>query len=496
MLFSKCTPEQAGVSSKDVLDLIRIFDKYEMHTHSIIMAKGDKIFAEGYYAPFDENFIHRMYSVSKSFVAVAVGLAMTEGLLSLDDPIAKYFPEFLDDAAYDEYYEKCTIRNMLSMQSNIRSNVYWWGKFDSRVKAYYTQKTGQVPGTLFCYDSIGSFLLGCIVEKLTGKTFLEYLKEKVLLKMGFSKDSYTLYEPGGFTVGDSGVMCTARDLAIFSRLIMNEGAYNGKQYIDREFMREAVSVQSDNDVYGELASWKSNGYGYLIWKTHKDGFALNGAFDQLAICDKSKDFIFVINSDNSADGTAEHIIFHELYNHFIDKISDEALPDNPEAQKELYDYLASRKLVHQRGNVTSPLSDKINNKEYVMDDNELNIKSIKLSFDDGGDGVFEFLKDKKSYAIHFSSGKNKFVDFSFGERNSRTTMGKTQKGEYRCAVSAAWKNDSTFAIMLQVIDVYFGSLNIQLGFSDDKVSLVFRKSGQYVFDGINGYAIGKQIQNK
>jgi hypothetical protein len=75
-------------------------------------------------------------------------------------------------------------------------------------------------------------------------------------------------------------------------------------------------------------------------------------------------------------------------------------------------------------------------------------------------------------------------------------MGKTEKGEYHCAVSAAWKNDSTFAIMLQVIDVYFGSLNIQLGFSDDKVSLVFRKSGQYVFDGINGYAIGKQIQNK
>jgi len=491
MLFSKCTPEQAGVSSKDILKLLKIFDKYEMHTHSIIMAKGDKIFAESYYAPFNEKFMHRMYSVSKSFVAVAVGLAMTEGLLSLDDPIAKYFPEFLDDATFDEYYEKCTIRNMLSMQSNIRSNVYWWGKFKSRVEAYYTQKTGQIPGTLFCYDSIGSFLLGCIVEKLTGKTFLEYLKEKVLLDMGFSEESYTLFEPGGFTVGDSGVMCTARDLAIFSHLIMNEGAYNGKQYIDREFMREAVSVQSDNDVYGELANWKSNGYGYLIWKTHDDGFSLNGAFDQLAICDTKKDFMFVINSDNSGDGTAKHIIFHELYNHFIDKISDIPLPDNPDAQKELYDYLSTRELVHQRGNIKSPLSDKINNKEYIMEDNELNIESFTLRFNNNEDGVFELKKDNKTHFLHFSIGKNKFVDFSFGERNSRTTMGITEEGEYHCAVSAAWKNDSTFVIKAQVIDVYFGCLNVQLGFFEDKVSLVFRKSGQYIFDNINGYAIGK-----
>lgn len=496
MLFSKCTPEQAGVSSKDVLKLLKIFDKYEMHTHSIIMAKGDKIFAESYYAPFDKNFLHRTYSVSKSFVAVAVGLAMTEGLLSLDEPIIKYFPEFLDDATYDEYYEECTIRNMLSMQSNIRSNVYWWGKFKSRVEAYYTQKTGQIPGTLFCYDSIGSFLLGCIVEKLTNKTFLEYLKEKVLLKMGFSKESYTLFEPGGFTVGDSGVMCTARDLAIFSRLIMNEGAYNGKQYIDREFMRQAVSLQSDNDVHGELANWKSNGYGYLIWKTHDNGFSLNGAFDQLAICDMKKDFMFVINSDNSGDGTAKHIIFHELYNHFIDKISDKPLPDNPVAQKELYDYLSTRKLVHQRGNNKSPLAKKINNKEYIMEDNELNIESFTLRFDDNRDGVFEFKKDNKNHTIHFSIGKNKLTCFSFGERNSRTTMGITEEGEYHCAVSAAWKSDSIFAVKVQVIDVYFGCLNIQLGFLDDKVSLVFRKSGQYVFDGIDGYAIGKQTTSK
>lgn len=316
MFFEKVTPEEAGISSEKVLNLIKIFDGYEMNTHSIIMARGNKIFAETYYAPFHKDFLHRMYSVSKSFVSMAVGLAMTEGLLSLDEPIIKYFPEFRNEDV-DEYYEECTIQNMLSMQSNINVPTVWWGKYKSRVEAYYANKTGQIPGTLYYYDSVGSFLLGCIVEKLTGKTFLEYLKEKILLKIGFSKESYTQYEPGGFTVGDSGVMCTARDLLLFARFIMNKGEWDGKQYIDRSFMEQAINCNVNNDIYGELSSWKNSGYGYLIWKTHEDGFSLVGMGDQLAICDMKKDFIFVITSDNQGDSSARHIIFNEVYNHFL-----------------------------------------------------------------------------------------------------------------------------------------------------------------------------------
>jgi len=205
-----------------------MLDDKHMKTHSIIMAKGDKIFAECYYSPIDSKFLQRMYSVSKTFVAVAVGLAMTEGLIDMDDSIVKYFPEYRTENT-DEYFDECTIRNMLSMQSNLQSFTPWWGKFDSRIEAYYTQKTCKIPGTLFWYDSMGSFLLGCIIEKITGKTFLEYLKEKVLLKIGFSKESYTLREPDGYTVGDSGIMCTSRDLLIFARFIMNKGAWDGVQ---------------------------------------------------------------------------------------------------------------------------------------------------------------------------------------------------------------------------------------------------------------------------
>ena len=114
-MFDKKTPESMGISSEKILDFMKFLDSYKMSTHSVLMAKGNSIVAEGHYAPVDGNFLHRMYSVSKSFVAMAVGLAYTEGLLSLDDKIMSYLPEYINENI-DEYSRNVTIRDMISMQ--------------------------------------------------------------------------------------------------------------------------------------------------------------------------------------------------------------------------------------------------------------------------------------------------------------------------------------------------------------------------------------------
>ena len=92
-MFSKISPEKAGISSKNIANFINTLNSYNINTHSIIMAKGNNIIAESYYEPFGKDILHRMYSVSKSFVAIAIGLAEQEGLLSLDDKFIYYFPE-------------------------------------------------------------------------------------------------------------------------------------------------------------------------------------------------------------------------------------------------------------------------------------------------------------------------------------------------------------------------------------------------------------------
>jgi len=487
-MFKNATPESMGISSGEILSFIKMLDDYRMHIHSFIMARGDSILAEAYYKPFHKDFLHRMYSVSKSFTAIAVGAAVTEGLFSLDDVIIDFFPEYRSEIT-DEFHDMCTVRDMLSMRSNIGSGIYWWGKFDSRIGAYYSQKTAKVPGTLFFYDSIGSFLLGCMIEKLTGKTFLEYLKEKVLLDIGFSRESYVLREPGGFAIGDSGVMCTARDLLLFARFILNKGEWNGKQLINRTFMEDAVGKQSFNDLGRFIDGHNGRGYGYLIWRTHEDGFTLTGLGDQLAICDQKHDFIFTITADNQDDRSGRHLIFHELYRHFLPKISDVPLPENPEAYRALRQYLDSRELYVQYGTDQPDLQKNISGCIYKAKPNSLGISEFSLSFSET-EGSLKLVRDGKAHTIPFGICHNVFTKFSFGERAKADMMGCTVPGEYDCAVSAAWADTNVFAIQLQVIDTYFGRLEIHFSFRDTMVSMHLKRGGQYIFEGMDGYVIG------
>ena len=487
-MFENATPESVGISSYAVLDLIKTFEKYRLTTHSIIMARGNKIFARCNYKPFDDAFQHRMYSVSKSFVSMAVGLAITEGLLRLDDKITDYFPEYRTPDT-DELYEETTVRDMLCMQSNIASFVPWWGKYADRIESYYVNSSSKIPGTLYYYDSVGSYLLGCIVEKLTGTTFLDYLKNKVLLQMGFSKESRTLYAPGGYTIGDSGVICTAQDLLIFARFVMDKGSFRGKQYIDRSFMEQAVSKQSNNNIKNMTSSWDTHGYGYLIWKTPDDGFAFIGMGDQLAICDVSRDLIFIITSDNQSDETvSRNLIFHELYEKFIPSISNNPLPSNDAAYRALNGHLESRSLICQYGNAYSDFSARINGKTYTLCQNKIGIDSFRISFSENS-SVFEFQKGGTLRSLKFGIGSNVCGEFPDDKRNLETA-GELGAGTYKCLTSAAWVSENTFVIKCQITDTYFGCLNIHLSFKDTRVTVLFKKSGQYILDEYQGYTMG------
>ena len=420
---------------------------------------------------------------------MAIGLAYTQKLLTLEDKIIDYFPEHINENI-DEFYNRCTIKDMLKMSSNVATNVNWWGVFDSRTQAYYTQKSSKAPNSIFCYDSIGSFLLGNVIKKLTGKDFLQYLKENILLELGFSKNSYVLTEPGGYAVGDSGVICTLSDLFIFTRLIAKGGKVNGKQYIDKDFMRDAVSVQTQNDLYADFRSFKTYGYGYLIWITD-GGFSLVGLGDQLVFYDRKRDFTFIITSDNQGLSQSANLIYHEFAKHFIPKIKYSSIKENENEHLKLQRYEASRNLISQYGKPTSTIIEKINGVTYkTVIDNAMNISEVRFDFDENG-GRFNFVVNEKENHIDFYFNKNKQIDFSFGSRAKEDMMGIYVKGKYNCVSSAGFIDDNTLAIKLQVIDSYLGKLQITANFNSNEVNIIMQKHGQYVFEGVNGYVVAK-----
>ena len=488
-MFRVVSPEQAGISSKKVLKFFKVLEKYHFCTHSIIMSRGKDIFAEAYYAPFHKDFKHRMYSISKSFVAVAVGLAEEDGLLNLDDKFIKYFPEYINDNV-NEQMQAMTIREMLTMQTSQTGHVNWfYSGTDDRCEVYFRTAGKRVSGTTFEYDSPGSFMLGVIVEKVTGKPFLEYLKERFLLQGGFGKDTYCLTCPGGHSFGDSAVMCTARDLLVFARFVMDGGVIDGTRYMNEAYLREATKKQVSNDHDGSVA-YNTYGYGYQIWKAPNDGFSFVGMGDQFAICDREKDFIFIINSDNQGHSPATRaIMYHELYNTIVENLG-ETLSEDAEAYAELKDYIAGLKLFCLKDSITSPFAEELNGRTYVLEENPMGIKYVH--FDLAGDkGMLTYENAQGVKKLPFGFGHNEFAKFpQEGYADMVATI--PEPGHmYDCAASADWPEERKLRIKVQIIDKYFGQMSMEFGFKGDEVGVYMQKTAEAFLDEYQGYACGK-----
>ena len=164
-MFSAITPEAAGVSSRRVHDYIDYLERRGIVMHSLLLAKGNDLFCEAYWDPFHKDYNHRMYSETKSYVGIAIGLLLEDGLLALDDTMASYFPE-LCDRELPEWLAKLTIREMLTMRT-AGGGINWFSSSDpDRTHSYLNDTKPQKPsGTLFAYDSAGSQVLSSLDRK-------------------------------------------------------------------------------------------------------------------------------------------------------------------------------------------------------------------------------------------------------------------------------------------------------------------------------------------
>ena len=491
-MFNKISPEKAGISSKNVLEFIKTLEKYHMCTHSIIMARGKDIFAEAYYAPFHKDYKHRMYSISKSFVSIAIGLAAEDGLISLEDKMVKYFPEYMNENT-NEYLLNMTIREMLTMETCKGESTNWFRTSTSdRIEVYFTEPADRIAGTTWRYDSPGSYMMNVIIEKVTGKPFLEYIKERLLIPAGFSKDAYCLQCPGGYSFGDSGVMCTARDILIFARFVMDGGKIDGVRYMNEEYLAEATKKQVSTGHDGFM-DCESYGYGYQIWKAPNDGFAFIGMGDQFAICDREKDFIFIINSDNQGHKMgARTILYHALYEKIVDCLG-EPLEEDPINVNKLEEYCSQLKLFSLNENVENPFKNEINGKTYTLAPNRMGMEYVRFTFE-GNKGILTYKNEQGVKELPFGLGYNEFSKFpQEGYADMVATISEPGH-KYDCAVSGDWPENKKLRLKIQIIDKYFAQASMEFGFKGDLVGIYMEKNAEAFLDEYYGYANGRCIE--
>jgi hypothetical protein len=273
---------------------------------------------------------------------------------------------------------------------------------------------------------------------------------------------------------------------------MNEGEWNGEQLLSREYCREAVSKQIDNNV-GGLESYCTQGYGYLFWRTWDNSFFFNGMGCQLCICIPDKNIIFVYNGDNQGNVLAKDIIVDGVFEHIIRPAQDGELIENREAYSSLSEYADTLKLYAVKNDLPRDFEKKINGKTFVLNENPMGIKKISFSFTDG---VCElnYVNAQGEKTLYFRVGDNEFGIFP-EEGYSDEVGSQFAKGRYyKCAASAAWIEPQKLFIRVQVIDEYFGILNMNFGFKDENtVGIYMNKTAEDFFNEYRGYATGKAI---
>lgn len=336
-MFTYAKPEEVGVSAKQIKKYVSILEKYGMATHNVIMARHDKIFFEQYWEPFNEEFSHRMYSVTKSFVSIAIGFLIQDGKLSLDDKVISFFPDDIPEDLLPNVADQ-TVRDMLMMSTGfVGPQGNWFAeKPKDRVKFYFEKSSqklnpgrvgSKIPGAFFEYDSNGSFILGALAERLSGKMLVDYLREKLFDKIGVSNKAKCLKCPGGHSWGDSALICTPMDLLKVARFVMNYGKVNGEQILSEDYLREATSRKIDNSLAG-LRGLSSFGYGYQFWRTWYNSFFFNGMGCQFAICVPDKDIILVYNGANQGNLIAKSVIIDRFFEEIVEAVKDSSLePD-------------------------------------------------------------------------------------------------------------------------------------------------------------------------
>ena len=494
-MFERITPEAAGISSDKILKFIDRIEKRGAIMHSMLMMRDGKILTENYWAPFHKDFCHRMYSQTKSYAAIGIGLLEEEGKLSLDDRVADIFPDKID-GEISVHLKEQTVRQMLTM-TTVGNPVNWFydTKNPDRTHIYFNERKKAHPaGTVWEYDSAGSQVLCAIVERLSGMPLLDYLKSKLFNKMGTFKTAEILKTRNGDSWGDSALLCTTRDMASCAHLLMNGGVWEGERLITERFVKDATAKQVDN-----TSKWFNScfihGYGYQIWRTEQNGFAFVGMGDQLTIVLPDRGFIFVCTADHQGtNNLIRNILVNALFDIVVDNMQDEPLPEDEAALARLTERTANLKLRSAQGMEDSPLREKLNGARYTCENNPMGISEFSFTFsEDGTGGEFRYKNEQGDKVIPFGVNHNVFGKFpELGYSNDFGGLRTSDGFMYKDAVSLGWLEENKLILFVQIIDRYFGLMSAVFAFRDEWATAQFDKIGEDFLGKYGGELVAKR----
>ncbi|MFC8600638.1 serine hydrolase domain-containing protein [Isoptericola sp. NPDC057191] len=285
-----------------------------LHTVDV-RAGGERLLAAAC-APLGHDVPQRMYSVSKTVTALAVGLLAAEGALSLDDPVVRHFPDVLAATGpAHPWLEATTLRDMLAMRGPHRSTTYKVRE-GGWLESYFRVPPTHPPGALFTYDTSAAYTLAALVERTAGTSLAEYLRPGLLDPLGISPGLRFLPGPDGYSHGGSGLVCTPDDLSRLAGLLLDGGVHDGVPLLPAEFLAAATTPRSDPATQTWGGPFRA-AYGYQVWLPPQGGWLMFGLGGQIVHGDPATGVSVVVTADAQAAGAGDQKLLDLVLDHLV-----------------------------------------------------------------------------------------------------------------------------------------------------------------------------------
>ena len=279
-----------------------------MDIHSVMIVKDGNVIYSRWQSEGADSVPHVLHSVSKTFTATAVGLAIADGKMALTDKIIDFFPDKLP-AEVSDNLKAMTVRDLLTMTcGHDVEPSFRGGQEVDWVKAFLAHPVVHEPGTFYLYNSLGTYVLSAIVQQVTGEKVVDYLDTRLFEPLHIDKPKWE-ESPQAINCGGWGLYLKTEDLAKMGQLLLQKGQWNGQQIIPEEWVSEMSKKQTESINPGtrieqaeergltkETSDWMQ-GYGYQMWRCRPGCFRADGARGQYIIVVPDKNAVIAITSN-------------------------------------------------------------------------------------------------------------------------------------------------------------------------------------------------------
>lgn len=290
--LEKKEPADLGLNAAVLSDLLKNLATNRLCAlDGLAVARGEDMVFAGYRPPYSAKIPHITNSTCKTVTAIGIMFAVSEGILSEDDLVLSFFPEY-ETMLTPKHIKQMTVRHLLTMTSGSKCNEITSVVEKNWVKAFLLTDCQDEPGTHFVYNSMNTYMLAAILTKATGKSVMDYLKPRFFTPLGINHIKWELC-PEGIERGGWGLHISLEGMLKIGMFLANDGAFHGKQLLQPCYIRRMKKTNIVQDA-DEL----STGYGYQLWHLPKGCYMLSGMYGQHVIIDEKHKLIVATNAHN------------------------------------------------------------------------------------------------------------------------------------------------------------------------------------------------------